>query len=242
MPPVRVSGTLAALFPADHPDSEWLFRLMVLRQDIAYEFEQLGLAEADGPQAVWRCSYFVRKISVSLDEVRCIFVTDVQKSINHSRDDAALGLAPHIAHVRRQVEASHAVLSPIRNGLGAHMRPQNADSSSPTVFADVLRAFPALAGQASIDLERISDSAFHELAVNALVFAWPDVTSDGDHETRQDALQKAIFNAVPKVMGAIDALLVRHWWHLGLLKPHAGYDFAVRGRRGKMKRISKAGP
>jgi hypothetical protein len=225
--PLSVSGRLADLFPPDHPDSPWLLRLLILRDDIWYEIINLPLGADSTSDDVWRCSYFLRRLSVSILEARAILAYEGGKASKRARDEVMVGLAPHIKDVIANVEQVVQTLDPIRNAIGAHMRPQNADSDGPCVESRVLQNLPNLAGEATVSFGTLDQTTFRKISMNALLFAWPDIDTDEKHEQRHDELHSALTSSVPGVLRSIDALLVRHWWHLGLLKMPEDSDLAI---------------
>jgi hypothetical protein len=57
-------GKLNEFFPTDHPNSPWLLRLMLIRDDVHFEFASIH-KDAKGVDDTWLRSYFLRRISVA---------------------------------------------------------------------------------------------------------------------------------------------------------------------------------
>lgn len=55
---LEVAGRMAELFPPGHPDSPWLIRLMIIRDDVEFEFRSLWLNPDATTDDCWRCTYF----------------------------------------------------------------------------------------------------------------------------------------------------------------------------------------
>jgi hypothetical protein len=222
---IRIGGTLAKLFPPDHPDSPWLFRLAIIRDDIEWELRNLPLRREDGPEQVWRCTYFLRRLSVSILEARDVLAHEVSEAIKRPADEAMARLAPHIREAVKVVAVAVEAIKPLRNVVGAHVRPQNADPQGPKadrprppVEAQVLRNAAGSEVAALVSLWDSGATTFRGLTVLAPVLPWPEDASDQAMARRHEVLSRAIRKATGNVLAVIDALLLRHWWNLGLLK------------------------
>ena len=225
---VQISEPLRRLFPAEHPASVWLLRLMIIRDDLEYELRNLSLKPDDGAEEVWRCVYFLRRIAISISEARGILEQDLGKAINRVKDDAIQALAPVLRNTIEAVVDAAKVVEPIRNAVGAHVRPQNANPKGPDVVHEVLCNQPGHRGTATIDLASIRNTSYRGMSSVALAFAWPTARTDEEIGACHDKLRDAVFAAVPKLLHAVDFLLAYHWMTLGVLVPPEGHDFAMR--------------
>jgi len=229
--PQIVSGTLQTFFPPNHEDSPWLLRLMIIRDDISFEVEHLALKESDGPEEVWRTVYFLRRLSVSLLEAKNILAHELSTLVKASSDEAMKALGPHLREAISRVVAVEDVLRPLRDSLGAHVRPSNADKNEVSVEARVLRNHPLLEGSVPV-LQSTKETSYRNLSQTSLLFAWPDADDDSTLEAKHVALQQAVLSAAGDVMRVADAVLVYHWWRVGAVEPPEGYDFGVRNSEG----------
>lgn len=243
MAPYEVHARMQELFPVDHPASAWLLRLMVIRDDLEFEYRSLGLKPDDGTEEVWRCSYFLRRIATSIFEARGILEQDVGKASARPADEAMKLLAPFLKEVIEVVKRAANIVTPIRNALSAHIRPQNADSALADVTRQVLSNHPALAGAITIEPTHFAATSYRALTSAFLSFAWPHADDDESILRCHTELSEAIHRTVPELLHAIDALLVRHWMVLGILKPPEGYDFAFREHKtGDLVRVILKAP
>ncbi len=235
----ELKGKLSALFPPEHPATPCLVRLMILRDDLEYDLRHVWIKRDDGPEELWRCVYSLRRLAVSILEAQSVLGHDVAKLLKSPADDALRLLSPHIKEVTATVAEAATVLKPIRDALGGHVRPQAASGGEfPDVVRTVLKNHPTWEGTARIDLNEPRKGTYRELTVSALLFAWPHASQDQDVEREHEALQKAVVGTVPKIVRAIDSLLIHHWIILGLLKPGDDHDFAVRdAKTGELVRI-----
>lgn len=235
---IIVKGLLSQLFPIDHPATPWLLRLMVIRDDLEYEFRSIWLGDDPSNEDTWRCTYFLRRISISLVEAHAVLSYQVGKESKRAKDDLMLALAPHIRAATAALDEANRLVAPLRNAVGAHLRPKYADPKCDGVEVQVLRNYPLLEGEARISLSDFHASTYRALTVNSLLFAWPDIDSDEKHDSEHLKFRDALLASVNKVLDAIDGLLIRHWLTLGLLKVPEGYDLAVPDpKTGEMRRL-----
>ena len=118
---LRLKRKLREFFPRNHRDTPWLVRLVILRDDIHHE--RLRLIEpltGSAHERVWKRVYMMRKVSISVVEVRDIF--NYPPALRTVPDDAKHLFKQSIEAVNKAYE----VLKPLRRGLGGHVRPKNA--------------------------------------------------------------------------------------------------------------------
>src|SRR5216684_1550382 len=80
-----LKARLDEFFPPDHPDTPWLLRLAVLRDDIAYEVDRISLKPGASPADVWISAYTLRKLAITVNEVKHAFTRDVQRWLKSKR-------------------------------------------------------------------------------------------------------------------------------------------------------------
>lgn len=224
---LEVKGLLSDLFPVDHPATPWLLRLMIIRDDVDFEFRNLWLDKNAGPEESWRCTYFIRRMTVSLMEALAVLACEGGKESKRAKDEVMVALGPHVRDTTEALEEAARLLEPVRNAVGAHLRPQNVDPKGGSVEARVIKNCPKLQGEARVCLEDLQKSSYRSLTVNSLAFVWPEVQTDEEYVQRLRDLRDGLLTSVQKVIGAIDGLLVRHWWNLGRVNLPEGYDLAI---------------
>lgn len=233
-------GKLVEFFPPDDPDSPWLLRLMIIRDDLDFEVRNLGLKEDAGPEDAWRTTYFLRRISVTLLEAASILGHEVGKAAKKPEDEAMKKLAPSLRQAINVVNSHRDELKRLRDSIGAHVQPQNADTANPGVAKRVLEQLPNMAGTVRLNHSGFRDVSYRQLSGTSLLFAWPDADDDEKIVAKHEALRTAIFAAVPEVFSVIDSLLARHFWKHGMIEPPEGYDFGVLNEKKKVyERVEK---
>ena len=230
---ISVKGRLADLFPPDNPATPWLIRLMIIRDDLQYEFQSLLLATDASKVDVWLYSYFLRRMSVSFMEARGVLSFEASKESKRAQDDLMNSLAPDVRAAVAVLEEASCLMKPLRDAIGAHVRPQNVDPAG-----KFLHNWKSLEGEAKFCLADFEQSSCRSLTFASAAFAWPDVDSIEKYKLRNIEIRDAIFSSVSKVIWAIDCLLIRHWWNLGLARLPDGYDLSVRDpKTGQMVRV-----
>lgn len=224
---IKVTAKLVELFPESVSESPWLLRLMVIRDDVEYELRNLALKPDDGAEEIWRCTYFIRRLSTSLMEAESIFASEVGKFAKKAGDPEVSKLSPRLREAMTVARNAAALLKPIRDAVGAHIRPQNVDPRGESVEARVLRNFPNLSGTGLLSPDVLHETTFREFTTIAPVLAWPDVNDGTMHETRHIELRDALVRTAANVLYCIDALLILHWSRLGLLKLEDGHAIAI---------------
>lgn len=226
----RIRRRLQEFFPSDDPESAWLLRLMIIRDDLKFEVENLGLpADADG-QRVWQTVYFLRRITITLTEARAILAHKAGPFLKRADGDAYRALAPHVRDTVAALDTFLPPLANVRNALGAHVRPQNAEGAEEGVEGRVLANHPKLEGTVHI-LGPTRDVSYRELSTTALLFAWPDADDDEKIEQRNVELQQAVLGSTGDVFRIVDALLGVHWWKHGVIDVPPEFDIGVLDKR-----------
>ena len=212
MAPYVVPARLQEFFPVDHPASPWLLRLMMIRDDLEFEFRSLRSNPGDGTEEVGRRSYFLRRIPTSIFEAHGILEREVGDA---SAQPSNQVLAPSLNEVIDVVKRAMKIVVPLKNATIAHVRPEYAD---PTVF-DLNRHFlsnhPTWAESITIDPTHFAGTSYRAFTSAFLSFASPHASDNESILRSQIDLSEVMETTVPKLLHAIDALLVRHWTLLG---------------------------
>src|SRR5580698_4392690 len=125
-----IKAKLGDLFPADDPNSPWLLRLAILRDDFEYEIVPKGDREGD-LSGVWMSFYWWRKRAITIGEVKHIFCHDVANYVKCNSADWRPEFVEKLKESIRAVEEADRAFGPIRDALGAHVRPENAVRTKP---------------------------------------------------------------------------------------------------------------
>jgi hypothetical protein len=229
---------MADLFPVDNPATPWLIRLMIIRDDLQYEFQNMLRATDEGNRDLWLYSYFLRRICISLWEARSVLTTEAGKESKRAKDDLMRSLAPDVQAAVAVLEDVSKLLKPVRDAVSAHVRPRYADREPEAVEVRVVRNWESLEGEAQFCLADFEQSSCRSLTFTSVAFAWPDVDTVEKYKQRNMEMRDAVFSSMEKVIWTIDSLLIRHWWNLGLVSLPDGYDLAARDpKTGKMVRL-----
>jgi hypothetical protein len=231
---VRPRARLHEFFPPDDADSYWLLRLAVLRDDLSFELEGLSLSrQADGDD-VWRHYYFWRRLSITLLEAQSIFSAEVGPHAKKSETDALQKMRPRLQKAIATLQKHRPTLERVRNTLGGHLRPQNArrkDDPSP-VEGDVLRCHQEWVARVTVDLTTSARTSLREISRSGVLFVWPEARGAEEVMKKHLEVKEAIFDCIPVLVKAIDALLFHHWLKHGVVSMPAGYDLGVHTTRG----------
>jgi hypothetical protein len=169
-----ITAKFSEFFPPDDPDSTWLFRLMILRDDVHHNRAKLRVKDDAGAEEVWELTYCLRMLSVSLVEANSIFAHKLGQFAKRPPDDVAKKMAPLLQSGIAKLKAVVEPLKTLRDALGGHVRPQNVGTTEVDVVAQVITNHPELAGTVRIGglPETVS---YRGLTLNSILFAWPDV-------------------------------------------------------------------
>jgi hypothetical protein len=216
-----LNGKLNEFFPPDHPNTPWLLRLMVIRDDV--HFELSSIQEHIESAQSWKVVYYLRRISVSLLEANCIFGHNFRIHLEWHQDGKKgpvdpllLDLMPLFQEAISKVTELSEKLKGLRDSIGAHLRPDFAVKGGRDVIKTVLENHPKLDGDVKI-LGRTDDVSYRGLSVFAPLFAWPDVDDDEKVVSRMREFNGAVLGASRAVNHAIDGILAHHWNSLGLI-------------------------
>jgi hypothetical protein len=222
--PLQYEGrrTLADFFPPDNPLTSWMFRIAVIRDDLAFEVQGLGLKEDADEGEVWRCNYFVRKVCVTLQEAAGVFAQELQTYGNRRRTQSPR-LTEMISRAREVVVAARSIVDPMRNALRAHVRPPHFFARfRPSPDAQQLTTTPLnrLADQLATIIVDFGDkrrTSYRGATSVASFLAWPDVGSLKELTNNQERLRNAILESASASIGAIDVVLAGFWVDLGII-------------------------
>jgi hypothetical protein len=220
----EIHAKLNEFFPPDHPNSPWLLRLMLIRDDVHFEWSSIH-KEAAGVDENWRLTYFLRRISISLLEAKNIFCYEFgdylkkHKAADPRKQDATLlALTPHFDEAIAIVTDVAPQLRGLRDSVGAHLRPEYADTKLRKIERMVLNNHPMLEGTVKI-LGPTEEVSYRALSAFAILFAWPEADDNDKAMARLVNLHGAITKLARLVNYSIDAILLHHWIRLGVVKP-----------------------
>jgi hypothetical protein len=192
------------LFPADNPTSPLMIRLMIIRDDLDFEFQGLALHDDDDLERVWRHTYFMRRISSSVDEARHVLRHhDFKAFVAAWRGTILPGKVDEIA---AELEALNDLLGELRNGLGGHVRPKETAMGLQT-HKDWTAKITRNRGSAYA-------TTYRQFTQIATLFVWSEVVDQETFAAKHEALSKAIPQAVVTLLNGIDGLLQAFWSEL----------------------------
>lgn len=207
LPPNHPHSRLGDLLPADDPNSPWLFRLWILRDDIDFEVRGLAMEGDAEPIKVWENFYFLRRLAVSICEVRNVWRKEVPTNL------AALELATEehaeMERVSDIIERTAEALQPLRDALGGHVRLTNAveGPDKPTFEERCLRNFADWTGPIAIGVDNPRLTTFRGLTSAAL----PAILGHDDTSKLQKWHEDLdILSACGNIMAAIVFLAYRN--------------------------------
>ncbi len=208
---LRLKRKLREFFPTDHPETPWLVRLLILRDDI--HEERLRLIEPlTGPahERVWSRVYVMRKVSVSVGEVHDIFnMPAVLKKVPKE-------LHEDFKNSINAVNTAYEVLKPIRDGLGGHVRPKNAVQAQRKgdPIRDAIRSHGDEVCEVQIDTVTGQHTDLRGLSHHAFLFIFPEVKTIQEYLAKMGEILDQLGNSLHEIVHGIDALLYIHWVHL----------------------------
>jgi hypothetical protein len=213
-----IKATLAELFPPDDLNSSWLLRLAVLRDDLEHELKPKTAVD-DEAQGTWLEIYRLRKLSITLGELKNIFSHEVRTFL--ATVDWPTDVVRAVADLTLAVEDLTAKLQPVRDALAAHVRPANAVQAKPKIdpTPEVLRAHGGMEIEVVLDMKTGRETSLCGLTSMAFVFAWPEVRTQEDYARRRTEIGPVVLlESAMAVRQGIDLLLAHHWERRGLLK------------------------
>jgi hypothetical protein len=233
----RPRAKLHEFFPDDDPDSYWLLRLAIIRDDLTFELKGLGLSKDDDGAAVWRCTYFLRRLSITLGEAESIFSAEVGPHAKQGEQDAIREMRPRLQKAIATLQRHRPTFDRLRNAIGAHVRPSSSKLKGDTIPVEqrVLRNHREWEAQPIVDLTTSEETCLHEISKTAVLFAWPEATDFEGVVAKHDELKRAIFDCVPVLVKAIDALLFTHWLKHGAAQPPEDHDLGIHTGKGLVR-------
>jgi hypothetical protein len=220
--------TFGDSFPANNPLTPWMFQIATIRDDVAFEVHGLVCAQEDDGDAIWRCNYFLRKICISLREAATLFNQKVQPYGNRCRAQSPkLGVV--ISRARQAIEAALVEVKPIRDTLGAHIRPPGAGEGRGTKRS-TNKAWQHLATQTAaivVDFEDKRRTSYRGATYLSSSLAWPDAASLQEIMDSHMRLQNAVETSARAAIGAIDVVLAQFWVDIGVIPVPETNDIGV---------------
>lgn len=220
---VEYKRTYGQLFPAEHPLSPIMLRLMIIRDDLSFEIDGLILKEEDDHERVWRNTYFMRRLSSSIAEAQNVlrqpeFGKFIKAKWKNTIVDAK------VKAVMKEIEAADQLLGPLRNDLGGHVRPAEALAG--------LRNHKDWSAVVVRNLASAYRTTYRQFTVVAPLFVWPEVVDQATYAAKHEALATHVPRTVGALVNAIDGLLQAFWNGL----PDARMDVPSSGARQSLRR------
>jgi hypothetical protein len=215
---------LGKLFPCENPYSPAMWRLAIIRDDIDREVEGTFLPGMPHEDPNWEHAYFLRRISISVLEAKNLIVHDIPKMLEEqplqkSRHDFVV---EKIRTLQTLLAEADELLEPFRQGIGGHVRPNNANPERETTDAYEVRGLRTLAawpGTLTLDRNTEFGTSYRDFTKLSILFVWPEVTDD-------DSLKRKLEVFIPKVgavasalQAMIDGILYAFWLEIGALDP-----------------------
>jgi len=178
-----------------------------------------GERERD-PSGVWMSVYWWRKRAITVGEVKNIFCREVARYVKGSGGEWHPEVVKKFKEAIRVVEDADRVFGPIRDALGAHVRPANAKKVKPKVDPTpmVLRRHRDEEFEVVLDLGTSQATSLCHVTATAFMFAWSDATRQGDYASLRLELHEKFMLAFNAIRHGIDLLLGIQWKKAGLLK------------------------
>lgn len=202
---VEYERTYGQLFPADNPLSPLMLRLMIIRDDLSFEMDGLILREDDDLERVWRNTYFMRRISSSIDEARNVLrQREFGKFIKHQWKGTVVDARTKV--VEEELSDLNDLLGPLRNQLGGHVRP-----------GEVVAGLRAHKDWRAVIVRNAASSyatTYRQFTMISPLFVWPEVIDRATYEAKHEALAIAVPKAVGALLSGIDGLLQAFWIEL----------------------------
>lgn len=228
--------TLLQLFPYGHERSPLMWRLAIVRDDIAFEFDGAAFAVGDAArsigsdhgEAMWRIGYFIRRLSVSvlealnmLDAPGGVMQTHQLQAEQYSHRE---GLHRGLRDLRKKLGEVDKLLKPIRNSIGGHVRPNDANpkkgaDATESIEVQGLRTHWNTPGNLQINRNPPLGTSYRDFTGIALQFAWPEVTEFEHLMTKLTTFFAPLVGATHHLLVAIDAVLYAFWLDIGAV-PH----------------------
>ncbi|SRR5229473_2449172 len=129
LPPDLPMTRLGDLLPHGAPASPWLYRLLLLRDDLDFELRSLAMDKDAEPIRAWENVYFLRRISVSIAELKSLWTRHVGRMVKRSKLDPKA--TAEFIRIGKVITETAKKLEIVRNALGGHVRLSNADPHRP---------------------------------------------------------------------------------------------------------------
>ncbi|MBK6917723.1 MAG: hypothetical protein IPH07_10010 [Deltaproteobacteria bacterium] len=215
--PVAFSGKLIDFFPSTDERSAWMLRLAILRDDMGHELGKLGVRQDASDEETWVSSYTLRKIAITIAEVRRLFGTQVATWLKKSRSRYSPAFLKQFAEFRRRIDAGYNATKTIRDKLGAHLDLCEDPEA-------VISAHAKLPCRARIDLSNAANTSLRPLTINSLLFATPEAKTLKEVQELQSKTAQAVIQAISPIVHGIDTLLYIFWNenHVGASRADGG--------------------
>jgi hypothetical protein len=220
--------SLVQLFPPDNPDSSTMWRLAVVRDDIGWEYDNqaAALAGAGGgnSDSMWEWVYFMRRMSISVLEAKRLVDAEVtgrlkRQSRRHKHREP---LYKSIVKMTHKLDGLSTMLEPIRNSIGAHVRPDDANPAKGTTPYEVrgLETHKGTRGVIRVNAKgKMYGSSYRDFTKLSFLFAWPDVTDNDTLQSKSQTFVIPLAETTSHLLVAIDAVLYTFWLDIRAIEP-----------------------
>jgi hypothetical protein len=228
------SRLLVQLFPPENVDSPKMWRLAIVRDDIDWECDSMREATARAaingdPEAHWQFAYYLRRLSVSMLEAKRIFDAGDSGSDGITRKlKLQARLHPHrrefyqaIVRLTTKLAKVERLLLPIRNSIGAHVRPNDANPDKATESYEVrgLRAHGGHRGEIHLNKASAFGTSYREFTRLAPFFCWPEVVDSESLQRKLPEFIQPVVETTRHVIAGIDAVLYAFWLDIRAFPP-----------------------
>jgi hypothetical protein len=119
--------TLSRLFPHGDPRSPAMWRLAIIRDDLDHEVQSMVAPSDADDEAPWNHSYYLRRLCISLLEAKSVFDADLGPMLKNANGPLREVMRKPIASLSGRLAKSEPMIRNLRNALGAHVRPNDAN-------------------------------------------------------------------------------------------------------------------
>jgi hypothetical protein len=215
---------LGDLFPSDDRSSPAMWRLAILRDDIGRELDGLVALDPQDDEQVWEHVYFLRRLPVSILEAKGILEYEVSRTLKQQAPGSKRHSDLHhaIGQVTAKLAALESLLKPVRNAMGAHVRPDSANptkGSSESYEIRGLRSHAQRSGKITLNRGSGHGTSYRDFTKHSILFAWPEVTDDATFRAKAAEIFPRLIPIGIELVAAIDAVLMLFWLDVGAFGP-----------------------
>lgn len=179
---------------------------------------------ADGdPDALWRFAYFLRRLSVSVLEAKHLFDAEIGRTLKrqarqhfHRRP-----LYRNFLELIKKLNSIEKILEPVRNSLGAHVRPEDANPEAGTESYAVrgLRTHRGMSGEIIVNDAAQFGTSYREFTRYSFLFPWPEVVDGDGLNEKATSFVQPVLETTRHLLAAMDAVLHTSWLDIRAIPP-----------------------